>query len=103
MLFNSYEFLLAFLPITFAVFFVLGRYAPKSYGTLWLVGASFLFYGYWDYHYVPLLFASISFNYLVGKKIENITRWPMSPTSTGSGDLVPLTGWSIYLHPRRNT
>ncbi len=101
MLFNSYEFLLAFLPITFIGFFVLGRYAPKSYGTLWLVGASFLFYGYWDYHYVPLLFASISFNYLVGKRIENITRWPMSPTSTDGGDLVPLTGWSIYLHPRR--
>ena len=26
-----------------------------------------------------------------------ITRWPMSPTSTGGGDLVPLTGWSVYL------
>lgn len=71
MLFNSYEFIFLFLPVTFAGFFLLGKYAPKSYATLWLVIASFSFYGYWDYHYVPLLFASISFNYFVGRKIEN--------------------------------
>lgn len=70
MLFNSYEFIFLFLPITFAIFFLLGRYAKKSYATLWLVIASFSFYGYWDYHYIPLLFASISFNYLVGREIE---------------------------------
>ena len=71
MLFNSVEFIFLFLPVTFVVFFLLGKYAKKSYATLWLVIASFSFYGYWDYHYVPLLFSSISFNYLVGKKIEN--------------------------------
>jgi alginate O-acetyltransferase complex protein AlgI len=48
----------------------LGKYAKKSHATLWLVIASFSFYGYWDYHYVPLLFASILFNYIVGQKIE---------------------------------
>ncbi len=25
----------------------------------------------------------------------------MSPTSVGGGYLVPLTEWSVYLHPRR--
>ena len=70
MLFNSYEFIFIFLPITFAGFFLLGTY-KKNYAMLWLVAASFVFYGYWDYRYVPLLFASILFNYLVGRQIEN--------------------------------
>ena len=38
---------------------------------------------------------------LQGANLILITRWPMSTTSTGGGDLVPLTGWSIYLHPRQ--
>ena len=77
MLFNSFEFIFLFLPVTFAGFFLLGKYAKKSYATLWLVVASFSFYGYWDFHYVPLLFSSIVFNYLVGGKIERkkSKRW----------------------------
>ena len=69
-LFNSYEFIFLFLPITFFGFFWLGRLPQKHYATFWLVLASFAFYGYWDYRYVPLLFASILFNYLVGQRIE---------------------------------
>jgi len=69
-LFNSYEFIFLFLPITFFGFFWLGRLPQKHYATFWLVLASFVFYGYWDYRYVPLLFASILFNYLVGQRIE---------------------------------
>lgn len=77
MLFNSYEFLFLFLPVTFAGFFLLGRCAEKRYATLWLVVASFLFYGYWNWRYVPLLFASIVFNYMIGRKIENtrLKKW----------------------------
>ncbi|TYZ24059.1 MBOAT family O-acyltransferase [Selenomonas ruminis] len=70
MLFNSYEFILLFLPLTFAGFFALGHGGQKRAATLWLVLASFFFYGYWDVRYVPLLFASISFNYLVGRQLE---------------------------------
>ena len=36
----------------------------------WLVIASLLFYGYWDYHYVPLLMFSIIMNFGVGRQIE---------------------------------
>ena len=60
-----------FLPITFAGFFFLGHRGKKSWATLWLVLASFFFYGYWDIRYVPLLFASICFNYLVGHQLED--------------------------------
>ena len=70
LLFNSYEFMFLFLPMTFAGFFYLGHKRKKELATLWLVLASFFFYGYWDVRYVPLLFGSICFNYLVGRKLE---------------------------------
>ena len=70
MLFNSYEFMFLFLPLTFAGFFFLGHRGQKRPATLWLVLASFFFYGYWDVRYVPLLFGSITFNYLTGRQLE---------------------------------
>ena len=70
LLFNSYEFMFLFLPLTFAGFFFLGHRGKKEWATLWLVLASFFFYGYWDMRYVPLLFGSICFNYLVGRQLE---------------------------------
>ena len=62
MLFNSWIFLLGFLPLTLAGFFLLGRRSPFL-GAAWLAGASLFFYGWWDARYVPLLLASICFNY----------------------------------------
>lgn len=70
-LFNSYVFIFFFLPLTFAGFFLLGRTEKYSLATAWLVFASFFFYGWWDVRYVPLLGASIVFNYLVGRRLEN--------------------------------
>lgn len=41
----------------------------------WLGAASLFFYAWWDYRYLPLLLASIFFNYLFGWRIsESITR-----------------------------
>jgi D-alanyl-lipoteichoic acid acyltransferase DltB (MBOAT superfamily) len=62
MLFNSYVFLLAFLPITAAGFFILGR-RSEFLGAAWLAAASIFFYGWWDVRYLPLLLGSITFNY----------------------------------------
>ncbi|EZP39388.1 putative poly(Beta-D-mannuronate) O-acetylase [Janthinobacterium lividum] len=62
MLFNSYVFLFAYLPITVAGFFILGR-RSQSWAATWLAGASLFFYGWWDYRYLPLLLGSIVFNY----------------------------------------
>ena len=79
MLFNSYEFIFLFLPATIAGFFFLGR-QWRSAGTLWLVGASLFFYGWWDLRYVPLLCMSICFNYLIGKRIERLAAGHAIPT-----------------------
>ena len=62
MLFNSYLFLLAYLPVTLAGFFILGR-RSQFMGAAWLAAASLFFYGWWDYRYLPLLFGSVGFNY----------------------------------------
>lgn len=72
MLFNSYEFIFVYLPLTFAVYFLLARYRLTRGATAWLVIASLGFYGYWDVRYVPLLLASICFNFLIGRWIERI-------------------------------
>ena len=62
MLFNSYLFLFAYLPVTLAGFFILGR-RSQLWAAAWLAAASLFFYGYWDYRYLPLLLGSVVFNY----------------------------------------
>jgi alginate O-acetyltransferase complex protein AlgI len=69
MLFNSYEFVLVFLPVVLAGFFLTGRYSP-SLGVIWLVLASFFFYGWWNVNFVGLLAASVVFNYAAGWAIH---------------------------------
>jgi D-alanyl-lipoteichoic acid acyltransferase DltB (MBOAT superfamily) len=70
-LFNSYPFLLAFLPITIAGFFALGRLDPRL-AAAWLVIASLAFYAWWNPLYVGLLLASILFNYAMGAWISTL-------------------------------
>lgn len=70
MLFNSYEFILLFLPLTWAGYFLLARHRLTLASTGFLVAASLFFYGWWNPVYVPLLAASILFNFAVGRKIE---------------------------------
>jgi alginate O-acetyltransferase complex protein AlgI len=68
MLFNSYEFLFAFLPATLALYFLLGRRsATAAIGFLAL--ASLFFYGWWNPRYLLLLCGSVGFNYLVGRRL----------------------------------
>lgn len=68
MLFNSYQFLLAFLPVCLVGYFLLGSLG-KSWGAGWLALCSLFFYGWWDYRYLLLIIASIVGNYLAGRRI----------------------------------
>ena len=68
MLFNSYPFLLVFLPVTVFGFFALAR-ASTRLAAGWLTLASLVFYGWWNPAYVALLAASIAFNYAMGIRI----------------------------------
>ena len=61
MLFNSYAFLFAFLPVALVGYFLLGR-RSITLAAGWLALASLFFYGWWDARYLPLLIGSILFN-----------------------------------------
>lgn len=66
MLFHEPIFLYAFLPATLAAFLVLQSYGATA-GAAWLLlMSSMLFYGWWDPRLLPLLAASITFNYFFG-------------------------------------
>lgn len=66
MLFNSYEFLFAFLPVVLLGFFLIGHRA-RTAAILWLGMASLAFYA-WDSpsRHVLLLLGSIGFNFAIG-------------------------------------
>lgn len=70
MLFNSYEFIFLFLPITFVVYFYLlhKRLTVASKG--FLVFASLVFYSWWNIIYLPLILSSILFNYIIGSSLS---------------------------------
>ncbi len=63
MLFNSYQFIFAFLPVVLAVCFIAARTLGAGAAQLWLTAASLYFYASWNLQYLPLLLGSILFNY----------------------------------------
>ncbi len=75
MLFNSYIFIFAFLPITFFLYFFLleKRLIIGAKGLL--VFASLFFYSWWNIAYLPLILSSMLFNYIVGNSLnENFKK-----------------------------
>ena len=79
MLFNSFAFLFAFLPAALIAHWLVERFRPGWRLPL-LVALSFLFYGYWDWRFVPLLAASIAVNWVVAEAFH----------ATGRRLLIPL-------------
>src|SRR5438270_4692007 len=65
MLFNSYAFLLVFLPAALIVYRFADPYPPLRMPVLILL--SLIFYGYWDVRFLPLLIGSILINWLAAK------------------------------------
>ena len=66
MLFNSYIFIFAFLPVTFVVYFFLNRLKLTVAAKTFLVLSSLFFYSWWNISYLPIILASMFFNYTVG-------------------------------------
>ena len=76
LLFNSYEDLLVFLPVTAVIYLALGRLDRIAASKVWLVFASLVFYSWWGLHYLPLIVTSILVNYAIG-------------TALGRGEVLP--------------
>lgn len=66
MLFNSYEFILLYLPFTLLVYYKLAKYLGNSYAKSFLIFMSLVFYSYWDINNLPILLTSIIANYIFG-------------------------------------
>ena len=93
MLFNSYSFIFLFLPVVLAGYFVLGRSGNLA-PVVWLALASLAFYAYGNWQYLPLLLASIAFNYAIGylliaKELRPNLRFAVL-TASVAGDLLLL-------------
>ncbi|WP_332694191.1 MBOAT family O-acyltransferase [Bosea sp. (in: a-proteobacteria)] len=73
MLFNSFVFLLGFLPLALALHWLVERFAPAWRLPL-LAVLSFAFYGYWDWRFVPLLAFSIVLNWLIAEAFLKTKR-----------------------------
>ena len=71
MLFNSYLFILCFLPICYLVARLLAARVPFTVYLSWLVIADFVFYGWQDARLGGLFFLSVICNYLIGVQLVN--------------------------------
>jgi D-alanyl-lipoteichoic acid acyltransferase DltB (MBOAT superfamily) len=93
MLFNSHSFIFLFLPVVFLGYFALGRRSHLA-PVVWLTLASLVFYAFGGWQFVPLLLASIAFNYgvghlLIARKLRPGGRFAVLTIGV-AGDLVVL-------------
>ena len=70
MLFNSFAFILFFLPIAIFGYYLCAQ-RSFEWAAVWLAMSSLFFYGWWNPQFLLLLLASINFNYLLGRVISN--------------------------------
>jgi D-alanyl-lipoteichoic acid acyltransferase DltB (MBOAT superfamily) len=69
MLFNSFEFIFAFLPVVLITFFLIGRFAGHSAAVGFLCLASMAFYAWWNPIYLLLLIGEVCANFGIGRAI----------------------------------
>lgn len=76
MLFNSFAYIFVFLPLVFAVYFILNRYGYYKSSRLFLLAASIYFYSIANWaQLLRLLFLSMVFNYWAGVFLMKKTGW----------------------------
>src|SRR5215831_4437241 len=81
MLFNSQEFIFAFLPIALIVFYGLGR-ASRVWALCWLILASLFFYAWWRPLNVLIIAPSIIINFTFAKLLLRLNEAEGSPRAS---------------------
>jgi D-alanyl-lipoteichoic acid acyltransferase DltB (MBOAT superfamily) len=87
-LFNSYEFILVFLPAVIVGYFALARLSAWA-ANAFLAAASVAFYAWWKLDFVVILAASIAANYLFGHKLSR-------DAGAGKNDRALLTAGIVF-------
>ena len=71
MLFNSFDFAV-FLPVVYLLYwFVFNRNIALR--NVFLLVASYTFYGFWDWRFIPLIVVSSATDFFIGRQLHQIT------------------------------
>jgi alginate O-acetyltransferase complex protein AlgI len=68
-IFSTPLFLFVFLPVFLAVYYLL----PFRFRSIWILTASYAFYGWWRVDFLALFFAVTLWSFLIGKSIAKAT------------------------------
>ena len=71
MLFNSYTFILIFLPLVAAGYFLIYRYLSAQWARLFLLTASLCFICFWNIYFSLVIICSVLFNYSFGSALSS--------------------------------
>ncbi len=74
MLFNSYLFLLLFLPVFLSGYFFLNRFGHRNLALLFLCTMSLWFYGYADPNCLPVILGSVFLNHLLARILDTLEK-----------------------------
>lgn len=98
MLFNSYSFILVFLPVVLLVHAVLSRFTAGRYIVGWLTLTSLFFYTWWNPWNLPILLGSMVGNYLIAGLLSRTTEiaWRQRILFLGIVANLVLLGWYKY-------
>ncbi len=73
MIFNSVVFLLFFVCF-FILYWIINKKFPVSFRNAFIIAASYLFYGWWDWRFLSLIVFSSLLDYVTGLLLGNETR-----------------------------
>ena len=101
MLFNSFEFVFGFLPLTVIGFFLVSRRGSRPLAIGYLSLASMFFYAWWNPWYLLLILAEVVFNFLLGRQLarpELSPRARLLLTAFGVGTMLAVLGYFKYTY-----
>ncbi len=96
MLFNSFPYILFFLPIAIIVYFMLAKRYPYQITNYWLLICSLFFYSVWNMHYLLLLLLSIGVNYCFSVSLRKWQTYRKSILMIGIAFNLILLGYYKY-------
>lgn len=98
MLFNSFNFIFLFLPVTFGLYFLLHKIKLSKWAIAFLLTASLVFYGIWNPIYLVLIISSMVFNFGVAYFLmkTNVVHIRKIILAMGIGGNIALLGYFKY-------
>ena len=96
MLFNSYIFILAFLPATLVAYYLIRKLIGIESSFVVLIVASLIYYAYWKIEYLGILIISILGNFIVGQYLTGKSKTSTTKLVLGFGIAGNLAALGYY-------